>query len=329
MGRRKGKIVKLCRKYLCHRYSCRRHSRSTVYASGIYDSVIINPKAFTLIELLVVIAVIALLLALLIPALRSAREQCHRVVCLSNLKQLTVAWTAYADEHDGKLVNGDAFWTRYRGDHVLQKSWLGRAFLFPESRAALIENPDKGALWPWIRDIDIYRCPRGSTGHTVTYTPVVAVNGQLVEGTYWRQSMLISDWDVPGKRVGSTVLRLTQLTDIVSPGAGQRVAFVDQGQTPIDSFCVYYLYPKWTWYSSPPIRHSDGMTLSMADGHAEYWKWKGLETVNMPRMLDPTGKNPNVYLEWLEGMEDYEPQTENGLYDLQRLQKATWGRLGY
>jgi len=67
----------------------------------------------------------------------------------------------------------------------------------------------------------------------------------------------------------------------------------------------------------------------MADGHAEYWKWKSRETVDMPRMLDPTGQNPNVYLEWLDGMKDYEPQTEDGMYDLQRLQKATWGRLGY
>ena len=74
-------------------------------------SSIVYPKAFTLIELLVVIAVIALLMAIMVPVLRSAREQAHRVVCLSNVRQLTLAWTAYADEHDGKLVTGDAFGT--------------------------------------------------------------------------------------------------------------------------------------------------------------------------------------------------------------------------
>lgn len=70
---------------------------------------IVNPKAFTLIELLVVIAIIALLMAILIPVLRSAREQGYRVVCLSNLKQLTLAWTAYATEYDGKIVYGGPY----------------------------------------------------------------------------------------------------------------------------------------------------------------------------------------------------------------------------
>ncbi|MGB2866242.1 MAG: hypothetical protein WBC05_23120, partial [Sedimentisphaerales bacterium] len=91
-------------------------------------------------------------------------------------------------------------------------------------------------------------------------------------------------------------------------------------------FYVHYLYPRWPRISPPPIHHRDGATLSMADGHAEYWKWKGRETVEMPRELLPVG---SVFSELLEGWNDYVPQTEDGLYDLQRLQKATWGRLGY
>ncbi len=71
-----------------------------------HQSSIFNPRAFTLIELLVVIAVIALLMALLVPALRAAREQARRAVCLSNLRQLTTAWLLYAYENDGWLVTG-------------------------------------------------------------------------------------------------------------------------------------------------------------------------------------------------------------------------------
>jgi hypothetical protein len=67
----------------------------------------------------------------------------------------------------------------------------------------------------------------------------------------------------------------------------------------------------------------------MADGHAEYWKWKGRETVaGLSRELIPDRRSARDVLdELLEA--DYEPQTEDGLYDLQRLQRAMWGRLGY
>jgi prepilin-type N-terminal cleavage/methylation domain-containing protein/prepilin-type processing-associated H-X9-DG protein len=290
-------------------------------------------KGFTLIELLVVIAIIALLLALLFPVLRSAREQGQRAVCLSNLKQLTLAWIVYAEEHDDKIVSVFSLeYKRRNGDIVRQgkvEGWIGPAFYFPESRSALIENPDKGALWPYLKNVDIYRCPCGLAHHPVTYTPVISANGSNVEGTY-KEDMLFWELTNTGKRVGSTVLKLTRLTDIISPGAGQRAVFIDMGQTPMSNdFYVHYLYPMWKWHSVPPIRHKDGVTISMADGHAEYWKWKGTETVNIPRELFPL---PNSLLaEVLVESQgnDYEPQTAEGLYDLQRLQKATWGRIGY
>jgi prepilin-type N-terminal cleavage/methylation domain-containing protein/prepilin-type processing-associated H-X9-DG protein len=290
-----------------------------------------NPKAFTLIELLVVIAVIALLLALLFPVLRSAREQGQRAVCLSNLRQLTLAWLAYAEGHDSKLVLGGAFgsgmaFNSYTGRLIeIHKCWLGLAFYYPESRSELIDNPDKGALWPWIKDVDVYRCPRGMAGHADTYSTLTSARGfGSAEGTYRLRHNKDPFWDLLGKRVGSTVLYLTKLTDIVSPGAGQRAVFIDQGQTQFGSdFFVQYLYPAWA-YSPPPVRHGAGTTLSMADGHVEYWKWKSKETVEIPRVLSPIH---STYRERME--EDYEPQTKDGIYDLQRMQKAIWGRLGY
>ncbi len=289
-------------------------------------------KAFTLIELLVVIAVISLLIALLIPVLRAAREQGQRAVCLSNLRQLTVAWIAYAEEHDAKIVLGGAFGWSARSNHftgspiVIHKCWLGRAFDYPESRSELLEDPDKGALWPWIKDVDVYRCPRGRAGHAATYSTLVSARGfHTAEGTWWRHSDNLGHGELKGKRVGSTVLYLTKLTDIVVPGAAQRAVFIDQGQTPISKdFFVPYLYPTWERFSPPPARHGAGTIISMADGHVEYWKWKGRETVEMPRVFRTFR---NVFDEYMES--DYEPQTEEGLYDLKRLQRATWGRLGY
>ena len=118
-----------------------------------------------------------------------------------------------------------------------------------------MENPDKGTLWPYIRDIDLYRCPRRWAGHVATYAIVSAANGEYVEGTYLPK-YAGSEWVKLGKRVGSTVLRLTRLTDIISPGAGQRAVFIDQGQTPgSDDFYVHYLYPMW-WGGPVSLRYA-------------------------------------------------------------------------
>ena len=59
-----------------------------------------NNKGFTLIELLVVIAIIALLLAILMPSLKKAKELGQRVVCLNSVRQLTLAWRMYANDND-------------------------------------------------------------------------------------------------------------------------------------------------------------------------------------------------------------------------------------
>jgi len=289
---------------------------------------LINSRAVTLIELLVVIAVIAVLRAILVPVMSAAKVHALRAVCLSNLWQLTTAWIAYADDHDGKLVNGSAAASIATRTGKLG-SGLGEAFQYPKSRSALIGNPDKGVLWSYLRDVDVYHCPRGRVGHYVTYATVSAANGNGVEGTYRTETATGTNTELTpfGIRVGATVLRLTRLTDISSPGPAHRAVFLDQGTTP-DSldFYVYYLIPQWRIGSPPPIHHANGMTLSMADGHAEYWKWKARETTaGLPREVVPVS---TAFIEVLNGG-NYQPETEDGLYDLQRLQRITWGRLGY
>ena len=82
-----------------------------------------------------------------------------------------------------------------------------------------------------------------------------------------------------------------------------------------DAFAVHY--NREQWWDGPPIRHSNGTTVSFADGHSEHWKWEGIETIR---------KGWEKELSWLGS---WRPETELGCQDLYRIQKGCWGQLGY
>ncbi len=129
----------------------------------------IRYKAFTLIELLVVIAVIAILMAILMPVLKRAKEQAKRAVCFNNLRQLGLAWLLYADDYDGKIMNGDG-----GTDHGREIAWVGKCW---DNYGSGIQLPvadqitaiKRGAMWRYSKDLKLYRCPTGYRGEMLTY----------------------------------------------------------------------------------------------------------------------------------------------------------------
>ena len=115
-------------------------------------------KAFTLIELLVVIAIIAILMAILMPSLKVAREQARSVSCRSNERTLTLAWLMYKDENDAKLVNSQTPGPTY--DHKTMAPWVVMPPGLGDSTVAeKKEYIKQGMLWPYVKDVGVYRCP--------------------------------------------------------------------------------------------------------------------------------------------------------------------------
>jgi prepilin-type processing-associated H-X9-DG protein len=255
-----------------------------------------------LIELLVVIAIIAVLMAILIPALNRVREQGKRAACLSNVKQLTLAWILYADDNDDKIVAGC---TGVGGQGNVpddEDGWVHWAGYTDENpnEDSQIEAIKDGSLFPYVKNERLYKCPTGLRGETRTYAIVDSMNG-------WPS----------GPRIKKRV-------QIRRPG--ERVVFLDEGCITFASWSVPYGTEAWYggvvavagfWNGNnrhkdpPPIRHGNGTNFSYADGHSEYWKWKDPRTISYGRL--EVGSGPN----------------QPGNPDLHRVQKAVWGELGY
>jgi len=281
---------------------------------------IVQRRGFTLIELLVVIAIIAILMAILIPTLNRAKEQAKRGACLSNLRQLQLAWIMYADENDDKIVNGEAYWNPTGtpaapvptgGHHQGEQWWTGNDcadnYMQGNQRPADVQIAalKYGALYPYVKNEKLYQCPTGVRGEMRTYSIVDSMNGLYRTGTRLASNV--------GVRVGRTVLWIKKRTEITVPGPASRIVFLDEGRVTPDSYATHYDTERW--WDPPHVRHGDGTNVSFADGTAGYWKWKGKKTIEDGKLANP--------------LHQMVPTTPDEYEDLHNMQRAVWGRLGY
>lgn len=261
-------------------------------------------RGFTLIELLVVIAVIAILMAVLMPALHRAREGGKRVTCLNNLKQLALAWNLYADENGDRIVNGATGFSNQStawGDHRNELSWIDGFHPEPTQTELQIEDIRRGALFPYTKNVALYKCPTGKRGYALTYAIMFSMNAV---------NHPASNGGAQGVK-GAHVKKRTE----IRPNLAQRLVFIDEGFMTSDAYAVYY--NQETWWDDPPVRHGDGATVSYADGHSEYWKWKGVDTIKRAR------SQADIHTS------NWTPESNDGYTDLYDMQRGCWGKLGY
>jgi len=214
-------------------------------------------RAFSLIELLVVVAIVLVLVALIVPGIRSSKEAAARAVCLGNLRQLATSSLQYAQDHGGVLPH-----TAWNSNPALSKRWMHE--LAPYVNADL-------ATGDLITANAVFRCPKGAAfkqfGRAKTYLGWDYVDYSPV-GLY---AASLNEVNMPVRL--QSVPGLSKVAMIVESNNAGHAA----------------LWPGWTWdnimttsinETPPPVeRHNGGMHIAYCDGHVALVKnptWNSL-----------------------------------------------------
>ena len=223
----------------------------------------IRPSGFTLVELLVVISIISMLMSIMLPGLSRARELAKRVVCLSNLKQMMLAWQFYADDNDDRLCSPNTYWNDTPGSSY----WVADGPALSSNNIGGTKMAiEGGALWLYTeRTPDLYKCKSDSSGFLRSYSISNTMGGYASGGIRPFSSLSIS---------GTS-------RKIVFIDAASRTRWIEGSFQPIN---VSSTTPRWRTENDGhniTARHSDGCNMSFADHHCKYWKWKDPRTVSL------------------------------------------------
>jgi prepilin-type N-terminal cleavage/methylation domain-containing protein/prepilin-type processing-associated H-X9-DG protein len=223
---------------------------------------------FTLIELLVVIAIIAILAAILFPVFAHARERARATSCTSNLRQLGIGLTMYAQDHDETFPIAFSDYGPAPTQPVPPGGWWNRvgAWFWPQ------------VVFPYFRSVQVFTCPSGASAyvsrpyeghyganeqvvHTIQNAPTKATQASLVAPASTYLCMDSGSYAISGGHALSPAGSFWYV-----PGAGMVLGISPEGKpggSPVDA----PLHQDWL-----SGRHFDGVNIGFCDGHVKFVK---------------------------------------------------------
>jgi prepilin-type N-terminal cleavage/methylation domain-containing protein/prepilin-type processing-associated H-X9-DG protein len=258
-------------------------------------------RGFTLIELLVVIAIIAILAALLLPALAKAKLKGQSIACVSNLHQLDLAWLMYADDYNGVMVPN---WI------LSPLAWIDgtKGDVSTPIGATNVQALKDGLLFRYNPNVGVYSCPAAIKGPSSAPNVRVVRNYSLEGRMGGANDADHAQYGVPSTVwvLGATYPQYKKMSQIVLPIPSEALTFVDESIETLDDgyFAVNYSNHATEWQNSPTVRHGKSGVMAFADGHSERWRWRVL---NVEQGIYPAYAGP-----------------PNTFVDLQRLWRAVF-----
>ena len=237
--------------------------------------------AFTLIELLVVIAIIGILAAMLLPALGTAKLKAHGVKCMSNTKQLLLAWRLYADDNYDRIAPVTITdWNSGGNLGTWQVQWCGGTMRAGRTTATNPVPITAALMFPYNNNLAIYRCPADKS---------MDFGAQRVRSVAASQAFYPS-----AQPLGAAYQHFTKTTELGAPS--DTWVFIDENPATINdaSLAVAMVAPTATVgviIDLPASYHNKASGMAFADGHSVIHQWKSWQMTD-PATFNTSNSDP-------------------------------------